>query len=866
MALATGLTPIPLVSPLPRVSRGRGGQGEGAITTKETQLFLTVLPRAEAPQPQPLSPKRAEESQDICFIQNPIPRRSSHADFAYHRISQGFQRFTIASVLLLLAAASWGHPMFAQGPRGSLVEDRAAKKLLAAGDTRYEAEEVIKAVEIWQSVIERYPRSKVRYVAHMRLGDYFLDRDRAYDQARVQFEAVAEVENPDDTQRSEASLKMGICFYHARNYGKCFQLMRGVIEEFPTSPEVNQAYYYIGLGHFQLAHYSRAIDALERVGTTLSSDNADGNKLEAGKRFFVKIEDADLAVLDPDQAIRVRCESSGGDAETIECFSVGRNVRLALGSIGSRLGVPQPDNDTLEVKGGDSVRVTYIDQHTAQKALNVPIAMDVRVVGDGVIAITDGAFEEMLNGVVLGKNVNLRVADPDQDTSDQADTLKAIVEIHRLKTEEEIEEELITSDTSIESTEDESEAPEIQRYKRVDRIEVTLTEARLADEQRGEVSAPANSVDTSGADELADFDESLLGGQADRQTQTDRESVNNVVHSGVFRGVVTLVKTPQAVQGDDLLQASPGDQLRLIYLDESHSGQGTSELIAKAKCLEGNIGGVRVTRAEISDQELRIQTQLNTASAMTKIGNRYKEFGLKHKSKEKYDAALAVCEEIMIDARRLGGRLLEETYVQFWHIYFEMDRLELAASMCQRLQREFPSSGFVDDALLQLGDVARTQKDFRRAIGIYNRLVNMEDSILRGEGQFGIAQSYEEMGIAAGDRGTELFDRAFQEYKKVFDHFPESGRVGESVAKMAEYYYEREDYDRALDTFDTVLDSHPDAKFLDVILFNYGRCLYRMDRKQEARSKFDQLIGDFPESPLATDAKQISDTLLQSGF
>ena len=97
---------------------------------------------------------------------------------------------------------------------------------------------------------------------------------------------------------------MGVCFYHARNYGKCFQLMRGVIEEFPTSPEVNQAYYYIGLGHFQLAHYSRAIDALEKVGTTLASDKADGNKLEAGKRFFVKIEDADLAVLDPDRRYR----------------------------------------------------------------------------------------------------------------------------------------------------------------------------------------------------------------------------------------------------------------------------------------------------------------------------------------------------------------------------------------------------------------------------------------------------------------------------------------------------------------------------------------------------------------------------------
>ncbi len=50
-----------------------------------------------------------------------------------------------------------------------------------------------------------------------------------------------------------------------------------------------------------------------------------------------------------------------------------------------------------------------------------------------------------------------------------------------------------------------------------------------------------------------------------------------------------------------------------------------------------------------------------------------------------------------------------------------------------------------------------------------------------------------------------------------------------------------------------------------MILFNYGRCLYRMDRKGEARKQFDQLIADFPESPLAADAKKISEKLATAG-
>ena len=79
---------------------------------------------------------------------------------------------------------------------------------------------------------------------------------------------LAGEENKNEEQRAEATLKLGICLYEARNFGKSFQVMREVIEKFPVSPQVNEAYYYIGLGHFQLGHYSRAIQALEKVGTT----------------------------------------------------------------------------------------------------------------------------------------------------------------------------------------------------------------------------------------------------------------------------------------------------------------------------------------------------------------------------------------------------------------------------------------------------------------------------------------------------------------------------------------------------------------------------------------------------------------------
>lgn len=782
--------------------------------------------------------------------------------------------------LMLLAAAGLSAQEAAPKPgpsQGSIVEDRAARKLLEAGDSRYEGDEVSKAVEIWQSVIERYPRSKVRYEAHMRLGNFFLDRDRAYDKARVQFEAVSAEDNRDEDQRAEATLKMGVCFYEARNFGKCFQVMRDVIEKFPVSRQVNQAYYYIGLGHFQLGHYSRAIEALEKVGTSLGEGDTKTERLEAGKRLFVKIEDADLAALDSGEAVIVQAEATSGDVEDVKCYPVGRNVRIVLGSVTTRLGKPVKGNGILELKGDDKIAVSYNDAQTSDKQFNRKRLKDIPVVGNAIVQVTDGAYSESLQGVVLGKPVNIQTNDADRDLTDQADQVPALVQLFRPKTDEELEAETVEALKKLDASEQKDAKPEIDRFKKVDEINVTLVEvaATVKDVLEGKVqdtsakpTAAAKPGDKAGSAEEAVSKAAAKVDKPAAETKPEPAApvADGSVHSGIFRAAIGLEKADHVVAGDGVLQALPGDVIRITYKDDRNTADEPKEVRAQVKCIEGNLGGVRVTRTQISDAELRVKTKLKTAAALTNIANRYKEFGLKKNADAKYANALTMCEEIMVEVQKLGGRLLEETYVQLGTIYFEMDKLELAAAMAERLQREFPNSAFIDDALLKLAEVARKQGNLNRAIGVYTRLVNMPTSQLRGEAQFGIAECYDAQAEQAqGVQQSQLYDRAFQEYKKVFDQFPESGRVGEAVARMANYYYRQKDFARAIDTFETVLANHPDAKFLDVILFNYGRCLYRMNRRSEARQKFDQLIGDYPESPLAADAKKISEALAKSG-
>lgn len=868
-------------------------------------------------------------------------------------MTQRFVRLSLAAVVALGATSRMSQPqVFAQAPaaeaddastvaRGSLVEDRAARKLLEAGDVRFDSDETKEALEIWKSVVERYPKSRFRFQALMRLGNFYLDRERAYDRARAFYESVVIEENQDEEQRAEATLKIGICFYESRIFGKCFQVMREVIEKYPVSFQVNEAYHYIGLAHFQLGHYSRAIESLEKVGTALDSEEGKAEKLEAGKRMFVKIDDADLAALEIGEIVKVRVEASSGDSEEMACFPVGRNVRVVLGTLPTELGRPKLNNGTLEIKGDDTVKVLYTDNHTADKQVDQQVLKEIGVVGNANVRITDGAFSETLLGVVLGKPVNVQITDADRDLLDEADKVAAVIEVYRAKTDEELDAEVAAAAAKktaegtpalvAEDAPDDEDKEEVDRFKLIDKVSLDLVEAKIVSQenqatramreatkdgaapaeegaakeeaaQEGdqapasddtkpaaekEAAAPAEdakpaakpAAKAAAAEKTAAEKPASDASSADTETakpaaeegtpaaeaapaETAPVEVDNSIHSGVFRGTVTLVRAEEIVADDTILQALPGDVIRVTYLDEVHSGEGIRQLVSKVRCIEGDLGSPKITRALITDEELRLQTKLKTAAALTNIGNRYKEFGLKANADDKYKLALTECDGIMTEAAKLGGRVLEETYVQLWRIYFEMDQLNLAAAMAYRLQREFPTSGFVDEALLQLGNVARKQGDVQRAIGIYSQLVGMKTSKLRGEAQFGIAECYELMAEQATEAAAPpLFDRAFQEYKKVFDQFADSGRVGEAVSKMANYYYKQKDYARAVDTFETVLNDHPDAKFLDVVLFNYGRCLYRMGNKAEARSKFDQLIGDYPQSPLAADAKKIAEAL-----
>ncbi len=128
--------------------------------------------------------------------------------------------------------------------------------------------------------------------------------------------------------------------------------------------------------------------------------------------------------------------SSLGDAVTLETSPLSGDASLHLASVATEVGVPVPDDGVLQVRGGDTLKVQYIDDNTQAGQKDVARDKTVKVVSTGSATFTLGTFEGRAAAAFINQPLSVLVTDADRDTGDEADTLNVRV-ISRYKTEDE---------------------------------------------------------------------------------------------------------------------------------------------------------------------------------------------------------------------------------------------------------------------------------------------------------------------------------------------------------------------------------------------------------------------------------------------
>ena len=495
----------------------------------------------------------------------------------------------IGVIALLLAAPGVAEAQRPVRQRGGAQAEKkgdagnyAAFQLLRKGQELLDSGEHDRGQKILETIIEQYPNDPIRFKAYLGLGKHALSRSE-------QMEAIGYLRNLKgleqpgvemDAETRELFLEglylQGIAFFQTRQYAQAFPLLRRITNDFPNTIWANQSYYYIGMCHFAQGNWNKAIEALGLVGTFVDEKTGAVEYAEAGRRFYVKIHDTDLPVLDKlGEEVKVKVTSASGDSETVSLVPLPGDENTSIGSVATALGKAKPGDDVLQVIGGDTIRTSYVDNNTLEGKKDVDRSREVKVVSSASLLFTRGDFESQAVAAFLGQPVFVLLSEADLDISPKADSATVRV-LSRFK-EEETDEVRSSVSTGVDI--EKMLRSEEEQWRTRDEITITLAELKaLAAEAAAGAAAPP-------------------------------PSAGDDVHTGRFGGqfpLVPFVEDQPVDRADAALTAAVGDEIVATFVDELHVGGTAPRTVTAATTVASEIDSKpRAVQYEVGDPVVR---------------------------------------------------------------------------------------------------------------------------------------------------------------------------------------------------------------------------------------------------------------------
>jgi TolA-binding protein len=702
-------------------------------------------------------------------------------------------------------------------PRAS-EEEFAAKRLLRRAEDLLLANENERGVKMLETIVDQYPDSSVRLEAILVLGKHYLS---VHDQPKAVgwLRRLNGLKSQDEELRGgrkeiylEALYLSGVAYFQMRQYGAAFPILRRITSNYPNTVWANQAYYYIGMCHFTQRNWNKAIEALSLVGTFVDPSSPAVEYVEAGRRFFVKIEDADLPVLHRlGRSMRVALGTARGDKESIETIPLAAKEGIFIGSIATQIAPAKPGDGILQVVGGDVITTTYVDNNTQEGQKDVGRAAKTRVVSTAALSFTLGTYQSKAAAAFLGQPLFVLLHDADLDKGDAADTA-AVRLVSRFKRE--ADEEAAEAGAEPVGPEEDEEA----RYTVRDEVTLTL----------GELGDPP-------------------------------------VRTGRFGGRVAVepAREGQPIdRTDDILSCALDDEVVATYVDELHiGGEAPRQAIARIQVIGELDARPRATQDVVADPVIKAKRNLVEATAYLELARIFKSMGLVKGARAKCDEGLGRVEPILRMQTPIPSSLKEEAFKLKWELHIAAEDYPSAIATCKLFHRLYPDSPFVDQALLGIGKIRLENKEHAQAINVFREILRLPQSQAKAEAQFRIAEATEAQLVAqATARGTPLTgtpEAAIKQYKLCAERYPESQFAGPSLAKLVDHFVEAKDYTQANDLLEQVFQDYPDAQFLDSMLLKWVLVAYRMGDFAKAHEKCTQLIFEYPASGFAEKAKGI---------
>ncbi len=686
------------------------------------------------------------------------------------------------------------------------------------------------------SIVRDYQGTILAHRAHMAMGKHFLDQRNTAD-ALNHFMLLTRVlapvpgETPPEGFTDlyhEALYQAGLTQYTAGQYAAAFPMFRRLTEVAGKTSWANQAYFYIGMSHYHMGNWNKAIDSLSLVGTEVADNAADDlGCIEIGQRFYAKIVDADVPVMRKlNQAIQATVKVSSGDTEVITGAPVPGKDNEMLASIPTALGIAKANDGILQIIGGDTLEVTYLDDSTLDGKKGIPRTGKVRAVSTGTVGFYLGDLSTPAYIAYPGQPQIVMLRDADLDTSPAAETITLTVKsLFKVEAKEAAESDELLD---IFALKDDEKDQWVER----DSITVTLTET----------------------------------------------GVGSDIRTGVFVGKIPLAPIAEGVEPtnkDEILHTAELDELSISYTDQVHLyGDEPRNSETRIKVSGSVNSGVSADQYVVFEEILKARKGSVEAEALVGLGAIYKDMGLDARAAERANEALDKVDPIIVNRLKLPGDLVEQAFKLKWESELLKNDFTAAMATCLAFNRLYPESILADQALMTLGRSLADRGEYKQSVEVYNRVLQLQNPISAAEAQFRIGEvltkEAEELTAAADEHNskwgkagltaaTALQTRmaaAIAAYQKTYQTYPESSYAADAIGRVVRHYVETESFAQAAGLLESVFDEYPDAAFLDEMLLLWANVAFRMNDSATARSKLQQLLFDYPTSQYVNEARK----------
>ena len=101
------------------------------------------------------------------------------------------------------------------------------------------------------------------------------------------------------------------------------------------------------------------------------------------------------------------------------------------------------------------------------------------------------------------------------------------------------------------------------------------------------------------------------------------------------------------------------------------------------------------------------------------------------------------------------------------------------------------------------------------------------------------------------------YDEAISTYTQYLETYGLKGPYSVQAFVSLGYIYEaQEDYQKAIDIFQKVIDDYPDYLLRDTIFMELGRCYEESQKWDQAKESYQKVVMNFSDSPMLNEAQQ----------